>query len=84
MTPDQFHLEMAAYQQSAHDEANSLKSPYIALERLRTLYGKLDANERGMADQILSDWVLPEDEGVEASKPLKQRSCAVCWIIPTR
>ena len=64
MTPDQFRLEMASYRQSVHDEASSQKSPYIALERLRTLYGKFDANERGMADQVLSEWVLSEDEGV--------------------
>lgn len=64
MTLDEFRLKMAAYRQSADDDAKSLKDPYITLENLRALYGKFDDAERSMADNIFGEWVLSEDEGV--------------------
>ena len=45
-------------------EAISQKDPYIELERLRDLYGKFNTGERRMADQVLGEWALSEDEGV--------------------
>ena len=64
MTLNEFRLEMASYRRSVDDEATSLKSPYVVLERLRTLYDKFDGSERLMADEVLSEWVLSEDEKV--------------------
>src|SRR5262249_32861161 len=62
MTLDEFRVEMALYRQAADDDAKSLKDPYITLEKLRSLYMKFDTSERQMADQVLSEWVLSEDE----------------------
>jgi hypothetical protein len=62
MTLNDFRLEMASHLRSAHDEAESLKDQYVVLERLRALYGKFDSAERQMADQVLSEWALSEDE----------------------
>jgi len=64
MTLNDFHREMASYRLSAEDEAKSLKDPYVTLERLRTLYKKFDSAEKQMADQVLSEWALSEDEGI--------------------
>ena len=64
MTLDEFRLEMASYRRSADDDAMSLRDSQIALEKLSGLYKKFDAAERRMADQVLSEWVLSEDEGL--------------------
>ena len=64
MTLDEFRLEMASYRRSVDDEASSQKHPYIAIERLCALYGKFDNSERQMADQVLGEWALSEDEEV--------------------
>ncbi|MGH8548573.1 MAG: hypothetical protein ACRERU_08245 [Methylococcales bacterium] len=37
---------------------------YLALDRLHRLYRKFDAEERVMADQVLMEWALSEDENV--------------------
>ena len=64
MTLDEFRLEMASYRRSADDDATWLKDSQIALEKLSGLYRKFDAAERRMADQVLSEWVSSEDEGL--------------------
>lgn len=64
MTLDEFRLEMASYRRSVDDEAKVLKSPYVALEKLRALYDKFDNAERRMANEVLSEWALSEDEGL--------------------
>jgi hypothetical protein len=63
MTLDEFRVEMASYRRSADDGAKS-KDPYVTLEKLHALYQKFDDTERRMADQVLSEWVLSEDEGL--------------------
>jgi hypothetical protein len=64
MNLDKFRLEMAAYRQSVDEEAKSLKDSYGALERLCALYRKFDDAERLMADEVLGEWVLSDDEGI--------------------
>lgn len=55
---------MESYRASANEEATSLKDSYLALERLHRLYRIFDTKEREMADQVLTEWVLSEDENV--------------------
>jgi hypothetical protein len=62
MTLDEFRSEMEAYWQSVHKEANKFKDPHIAQKRMYALYRKFDAEERALADQVLADWVMSEDE----------------------
>jgi hypothetical protein len=64
MTLDEFRREMNAYRDDANAEAKSLKSPYVTLERLDALYIKFDDDERVMANQVIADWVLSEDEAL--------------------
>ena len=64
MKLNEFRKEMEAYRSSANHEAKSLKDSYLALDRLHGLYQEFDAQERAMADQVLSEWVQSEDETV--------------------
>jgi cysteinyl-tRNA synthetase len=58
----EFRLQMESYRREVDEEAMSLKDSYLALDRLHSLYQKFDAEERTMADQVLTEWVLSEDE----------------------
>jgi hypothetical protein len=62
MKLEEFRSQMESYRRSADEEAMSLKDSYIALDRLHALYCKFDDNERAMANQVLGEWVLSEDE----------------------
>jgi hypothetical protein len=64
MTFDEFRRDMMAYRQTAESDAKSFKDATIALEGLRALYAKFDENERRMANRVLGEWALSEDEGV--------------------
>jgi cysteinyl-tRNA synthetase len=64
VTLDEFRRQMESYRQSADEEAISLKDSYLALDRLHALYRKFDADEREMADQVLAEWAISEDERV--------------------
>jgi hypothetical protein len=59
---DDFRLEMTAYRRSAEEDSKSRKDPFVAIDRLRALYGQFDGAERKMADQILAEWALSDDE----------------------
>ncbi len=64
MRLDEFREQMAAYRRAADEEALRLKDSYLALDRLHALYHGLDREERAMADEVLAEWVLSEDENV--------------------
>jgi cysteinyl-tRNA synthetase len=64
MNLEEFRKEMEAYRRAVDKEAVSLKESYQALERLHSLYDRFDAEERQLADQVLADWVLDDDEAV--------------------
>jgi hypothetical protein len=59
----EFREEMEAYRRSSDEEASALKDSYLALDRLHALYQKFDSAERAMADQVLAEWALSDDEG---------------------
>jgi hypothetical protein len=63
MTLHEFRDEMNAYWRSVSEEADALKDPYVALDRLRALYGKFDPDERRMADQVIAEWTAGGAEG---------------------
>jgi hypothetical protein len=64
MTLDEFRKEMWAYRQAADRDANALKESNLAWEWLRSLYREFDADERELADKVLGEWVLSDDENV--------------------
>jgi hypothetical protein len=55
---------MESYRQNLDDEAESLKSGHLVLDKLRALYQRFDRDERKMADQVLGEWMLSPDEAV--------------------
>jgi hypothetical protein len=64
MNLDEFRKEMWAYRQAADRDANALKESNLAWDWLRSLYRKFDAEERKLADQVLSEWTLSDDDNV--------------------
>ena len=62
MNLEEFRRQMESYRRDADEEATSLKDSYVALDRLHALYERFDAEERRLADQVLAEWALAEDE----------------------
>ena|SRR5262245_60431921 len=64
MNSVEFRRWMDSYRLDVNEEAISLKDSMLVLDRLQALYWKLDQDERAMADQVLADWALSDDETV--------------------
>lgn len=64
MNLDDFRQSMASYRASVDVEAKALKDSYLALDKLRALYESFDESERALADDVISEWALSEDEGL--------------------
>jgi hypothetical protein len=62
MELDEFRRQMESYRQQADNEATRLKEPFTVRKRMLQLYDRLDMRERLMADQVLSEWALSDDE----------------------
>jgi hypothetical protein len=62
MELDEFRQQMEVYRQQADSEAAQLKDPFTVRKRMLRLYDRLDMRERLMADQVLSEWALSDDE----------------------
>jgi hypothetical protein len=60
----EFRREMESYRQQADGEAQCQKDSSIVRKRLLQMYRRFDPDERLMASQVLSEWVLSEDEAV--------------------
>ena len=64
MNLDEFRRQMVSYRQAVTEEAKLLKDSYHVIDRLRALYQKCDDEERKLANQVLAEWVLSDDEDV--------------------
>ena len=64
MNLDEFRLKMKSYRDAVDNEAIALKDSFLALDRMRALYEKFDSEERDMADRVLAEWTLSEDEAL--------------------
>jgi len=64
MNFDEFRRQMESYRKAVDDEAASLKDSYLALDRLHAVYRKFDLEERAMANKVLVEWALSEDENL--------------------
>lgn len=60
----EFRRAMESNRSQADKDAMCLKDPSIVRERLLNMYGRFDADDRIMANQVLSEWVLSEDEAL--------------------
>jgi hypothetical protein len=54
---------MNEYWERVDREASEYKDSYLALDRVHAMYGRFDPEKRDMADQVLSEWVLSDQEG---------------------
>src|SRR5262245_18867586 len=64
MNVDEFRKEMWAYRQAADRDAIALENSNLAWEWLREFYWSLEADRRMLADQVLTEWLLSDDESV--------------------
>ena len=64
MKLDAFRRTMESYRRAVDEEAKSLKDSYVALDKLHALYRRFDLEERAMADQVMAEWALSDNEGV--------------------
>jgi hypothetical protein len=64
MSMDEFRAEMDSYRKDAKTRADALKDPFIVPEQLAQLYGKFDAAERAMADQVFCEWAVSDDRNL--------------------
>jgi hypothetical protein len=62
MTLHEFRDKVDRFWASADREAREQKDSYLALDRLHSVYRRLDAGERELADQVLAEWLLSDDE----------------------
>jgi len=60
-----FRREMEGYWQDADEQAQSFKDPTIPEKRLLLLFERFDARERVLADQVVSEWVLSDNEAMQ-------------------
>jgi hypothetical protein len=64
MTFEEFRAEMNEYRKSAEERAKEFKDPQIVSEKLNSLYRGFDAQERMMADKVVIEWVLSDEEAI--------------------
>lgn len=62
MTLNEMREAMDAYWRRVDAEALELKDSQLALERLESLYRRLDAGDRALADVVVTEWVVSDDD----------------------
>jgi len=64
MNIEDFRIKMNEFWREADLRAASLKDSHLALEMLHRFYAKLDDSEKNLANQVLAEWVMSEDENL--------------------
>lgn len=64
MNLDVMRSNMNRYRELVSKEALHLKLSSMVLEKLNSFYRQLPSNQVPLADLVLSEWVLSDDEGV--------------------
>jgi hypothetical protein len=82
MTLDEFRKQMEEFHRSVDDEAMSMKDSYLAVDRMFELYKRFDPEERVMADQVLAEWALSEDETIRFDAQALIRKFKITSAIP--
>lgn len=62
MTLEEMRSEMEAYRTAVDEQAEAFRDSYYALECLYALYRRFNTDERALAHQVLSEWVVSDDE----------------------
>lgn len=64
MNLDEFRSRMLYFRHIADEEGNAYKNSQIALDKLCSIYVGFNDDERRMAQRVILEWVLSDDEGV--------------------
>ena len=64
MNFEEFREEMESYWRDVNAESEKLKDSYIVPKKLHSLYLSFDPVERKMADRVLAEWALSEEESL--------------------
>jgi hypothetical protein len=64
MNLERFREKLWEYRKQVDRTAIELKESNLALEWLRNFYRDLEASERVLANQVLAEWLLFDDESV--------------------
>ena len=83
MKLDEFRSEMESYREEAAEEAARRKDSVYVQKRMLRLYGRFDADERLMADQVINEWVLSEDESVRFTAQALIRDLKIAIAVPS-
>jgi hypothetical protein len=60
-----------------------LKDSYLTLQRLAALYEDLRVDDRELADRILCEWALSENEGLRFDAEALIRKFSIKTAVPT-
>jgi hypothetical protein len=82
MELDEFRCEMESYRRQADEEANRRKDSVLVERRLLQLYGRFDASERLMANQIFSEWTHSQDETTRFDALVMIRHFKIATALP--
>lgn len=83
MNLNDFRQGMASYRTSVDAEGKAFKDSYWPLDKMRALYTNFDENERLLADEVISEWVLSEDEGVRFDALVLVDDFGIIKAVPT-
>jgi hypothetical protein len=59
-----FRRQLQSYRQATGRAAKSSKDSHQALDRMHSRYRKFGVEERTMANRVLAEWALSDDENV--------------------
>lgn len=62
MTLEEIRRQMNAFWDLANREAEEFKDPFLALERVNGMYRGLSAADRELANEVLAEWALSDEE----------------------
>jgi hypothetical protein len=64
MTLNEFRSALLDYRREVEAEATSTRNSQMVLDRLNALYESFDAQKRQMANSVMAEWALDDDENV--------------------
>jgi hypothetical protein len=82
MNLQEFRVMMASFRDQATEEAKTLKDSYLVLERLQSLYRSLGTEHQALADQVIAEWALSDDDGTRFDAIAMIREFRILTAIP--
>lgn len=64
MNQELMRIRMNQYRKLVSEEALCLKQSSLVPEKLHVFYSEIPSDQRPMANQVISEWVLSDDEAV--------------------